>query len=189
MLAEMAYYRGHHIEGRDAASLAALRRRCAGVLRDRLPSVATATDRLTADELTEALLDSLRFAPYVDAAPTLARLRDAGLRLAAVSNWDCSLGNVLGELGLSGALDAVIVSAVAGAAKPDERIFRAALEAVRCESQHAVFVGDSPDVDVEGAQAAGLRAVLLDRHGVASNGPWERISSLAELPQLVTAGA
>jgi HAD superfamily hydrolase (TIGR01509 family) len=185
MLAEMAYYRRHHIEGRDAASLAELRRRCAAVLHDCLPG----TDRLTTDELTEALLDSLRFVPYPDAAPTLARLRVAGLRLAVVSNWDCSLGNVLAGLGLAGALDAVIVSATAGAAKPDERIFRAALEAVRCESQDAVFVGDSPDVDVEGAQAAGLRAVLLDRHRLASDGPWERIFSLAELPELVTAGA
>ena len=186
MLAEMAYYRAHHIEGRDAASLAALRRRCATVLRERLP----AAEGLTIDELTEALLDSLRFVPHADAAPTLARLRAAGLRLAVVSNWDCSLGNVLAELGLAGALDAVIVSASTGAAKPDARIFHAALEAVRCEPRQAVFVGDSPDVDVEGAQAAGLRALLLDRRrSPAGDGPWERIFSLAELPELVTAGA
>ena len=39
MLAEMAYYREHHMEGRDAASLAELRRRCAGVLREQLPEL------------------------------------------------------------------------------------------------------------------------------------------------------
>src|SRR5881396_2651012 len=64
MLVEMAYYRAHHQEGSDQASLADLRRRCALVLRERLPQTAA----VAVDDLTEALLDSLRFAPYPDAA-------------------------------------------------------------------------------------------------------------------------
>jgi putative hydrolase of the HAD superfamily len=178
MLAEMAFYRAHHHEGRDEPSLAELRRRCALVLRERLPATAT----LSVQELTDALLDSIRFTPFQDAAPTLAELRAAGLRLAVVSNWDCSLRAVLGSLGLAAAVDAVVVSAEVGYRKPDPRIFKAALEQLGCAPGKALLVGDSLETDVLGARAAGLRALLLDRTGGA--GDAESISSLAELVAL-----
>jgi putative hydrolase of the HAD superfamily len=181
VLAEMSFYRAHHHEGRDEASLAELRRRCALVLGERLPAAAA----LSAEELTEALLDSLRFTPFPDAAPALAQLRAAGLRLAVVSNWDCSLTAVLGGLGLAAAVDAIVVSAEVGARKPDPRIFRVALEQLGCEAGKALFVGDSLETDVLGARAAGLRALLLDR---TANAPGEHgaesIASLAELVAL-----
>jgi 2-haloalkanoic acid dehalogenase type II len=196
ILAEMAYYRSHHQEGRDAATLAELRRRCALVVREHLP----ATAQLSLDELTDVLLDAIRFAPFPDAAPTLAELREAGFRLAAVSNWDCSLRSVLAEVGLAGALDAVIVSAEAGAAKPDPAIYRAALGKIRCGTEEALFVGDSLETDVAGAEAAGVRALLLDRaaaegadggvgsglgSGLGSGVDVERIFSLSDLLELL----
>src|SRR5689334_16983320 len=75
--AEIAYYRGHLDEGRDAASLADLRRRCAEAMRPALPAPARDAP---AGLLTEALLASLRFRAYDDAAPALRRLRAAGAR-------------------------------------------------------------------------------------------------------------
>jgi putative hydrolase of the HAD superfamily len=183
MLAEMGFYRAHHHEGRDEASLRELRGRCASVLRDHLP----ATGGLSVGELTDALLDSLRFAPFPDAAPALAKLRAAGFRLAVVSNWDCSLRSVLGELGLAGAVDAIVVSAQAGARKPDPRIFQVALEQLGCEQGNALFVGDSLQTDVVGARAAGLRAVLLDRAGRGHAD--EEIVSVRSLTELVALAA
>ena len=185
MLAEMAYYRSNHQDGRDEASLADLRRRCALVVRERMP----ATEALSLEELTEAMLDSIRFTPFPDAASTLAELREAGLRLAAVSNWDCSLRSVLAEVGLAGALDAVVVSAEVGAGKPDPAVFEAALEAIRCGSEESLFIGDSLETDVAGAASAGIRALLLDRSADGETGAdgddIERIFSLADLPELV----
>jgi putative hydrolase of the HAD superfamily len=188
MLAEMAYYRSHHRKGADETSLVELRRCCALVLRDELPRTAA----LSVEELTEALLDSLRFTPFPDAAPALAALRAAGLRLAVVSNWDCSLRSVLAELGLAGAVDAIVVSAEAGALKPEAAIFRSALEQLRREPHEAVFVGDSLETDVYGARAAGLRALLLDRNGVAGAAApdeVERVFTLHEVVELVEARA
>jgi HAD superfamily hydrolase (TIGR01549 family) len=187
MLAEMAYYRVHHQDGGDQSSLADLRRRCALVLQDQLPQAAS----LSVEEMTEALLDSLRFTPFPDAAPALAALRAAGLRLAVVSNWDCSLRSVLAELGLAGAVDAIVVSAEAGALKPDAAIFLAALEQLRREPHEAVFVGDSLETDVLGARAAGLRALLLERGGAGAPGAdgVERVFSLHEVVELVEARA
>jgi putative hydrolase of the HAD superfamily len=184
MLAEIGYYRSHHQLGSDERSLAELRRDCALVLRERLPQTAA----LEVDALTEVLLDCLRFSPYPDAAPALAALRAAGLRLAVVSNWDCSLPQVLAGLGLAGALDTIAVSARVGALKPDPAIFQAALVELRCDPDEALFVGDSLETDVLGAQAAGLRALLLERGTAGADGSdVERISSLADLTELVAA--
>jgi putative hydrolase of the HAD superfamily len=180
VLAEMSYYREHHAEGADADRLADLRRRCAAVLRERLP----AAGGLGLDELNEVLLDSLRFSPFADAAPTLATLRGAGLRLAVVSNWDCSLPGVLSQVGLGAAVDEIVVSAEAGSTKPEPRIYELALERLRCAPEEAIFVGDSLETDVAGAHAAGVRAILINRSGAAETGV-ETIASLADLPALV----
>jgi putative hydrolase of the HAD superfamily len=185
MLAEMSYYREHHREGRDAASLAELRGRCAGVLRAELPAAAG----LPEDALVDALLDSIVFTPYPDAAPALGVLRSLGLRAAVVSNWDCSLGSVLEELGLGGLLNAIVTSAEAGAAKPDPVIFQAALQEVQCPAENALYVGDSPETDIAGARAAGIRAVLIDRSISWGDRDADTIPSLQGLPELIPAGA
>ncbi len=187
MLVEMSYYRAHHMEGRDEASLAALRARCTEVLRERLPAAA---GRLPAADLTEALLSSLRFRPYPDAAPALGRLRLLGIRSAVVSNWDVSLRGVLGEIGLGGLVDDVVVSAEAGVAKPAPGIFELALRRLRCEARKALFVGDSPETDIAGARSAGVRAVLVDRAAtVADQEGVERIFTLEHLDKLLAAPA
>jgi putative hydrolase of the HAD superfamily len=184
MLAEMAYYKAHHHEGVDPPSLEDLRRRCAAVLRDRLPGVATVPE----DDLVEPLLASLRFRPYPDAAPALGRLRLLGVRAAVVSNWDVSLRGVLAEVGLGGLADHIVVSAEVGARKPDPVILEAALRRLRCPAGKALMVGDSPETDVAGAQAAGVRPVLLDRAGTAADTPGvERIFTLEGLDELVRA--
>jgi putative hydrolase of the HAD superfamily len=187
MLAEMAYYRAHHMEGRDESSLRDLRARCAAVLAESLPPAAR---RLSAEELTEALMRSIRFSPYADAAPALGRLRLLGVRSAIVSNWDVSLRGILGEIGLGGLVDHIVVSAEAGVAKPAPGIFDAALGRLRCPPRRALFVGDSPETDIAGALGAGVRAVLVDRAG---RGPVqegvERIPTLENLEELLAAPA
>jgi putative hydrolase of the HAD superfamily len=181
MLAEMAYYRAHHREGFDEPSLAALRSRCAQVVREGVPPLR----ELPLESVTELLLDSLRFEPFPDAAPALAVLRTARVRTAVVSNWDCSLPEVLAGVGLGGAVDAIVTSAEVGAAKPEPGIFEAALERIGSRPDRALFVGDSPETDVLGAREAGIAAVLLDRSASADNESGEVIFSLAELPGLV----
>lgn len=190
---EVLYYRAHHDRGRDAASLAALRRDCAGVIARRLGG-----DTPPPCRLAEHLVASLRFRLMPDARPALDELRDAGVRLAVVSNWDCSLPQVLAGLGVADRFDAVSVSAVVGAAKPDARIFRHALDRLGVAPGEALHCGDRARYDCAGARAAGLRAVLVDRSGAAGATPaprpaesagaerdCPRIPSLAALPALV----
>ncbi|MGH2983539.1 MAG: HAD family hydrolase [Solirubrobacterales bacterium] len=166
--AEMDYYREHAHEGRDAASLADLRRRCAALL----------SRKLEVEVSAEELVESVRMNAYPDAVPALTGLRERGLRLAAVSNWDCSLGRVLERCGLAGLLAGAVSSAEAGARKPDPAIFGAALELVGCEPAEALHVGDTREEDLAGARATGIRALLLDRHGDDGD-----ISSLAQIEE------
>jgi putative hydrolase of the HAD superfamily len=173
--AEIAYYRAHLHEGRDAASLADLRRRCAAAM----------APVLGFDPGVEVLLAALRFHAYPDAAPALRELRARGLRLVVVSNWDASLHERLEQTGLAPLVDAAVASAEIGHAKPDGAIFAHALELAGAPPDAAVHVGDSPDADVAGALAAGLRAVLVARDGaVAAPAGVPVIGSLAELPPL-----
>src|SRR4051794_23438216 len=180
--AEIAYYRAHLDEGRDAASLADLRRRCAEAMR---PALAPPLRDTAGEVLTAALLGALRFSAYPDAAPALRRLRAAGWSLVVVSNWDASLEERLAETGLAGLVDGAVASAVVGAAKPDPLIFTRALELVGARPQASLHVGDTPEADVAGALAAGIAPVLIDRDGsAAAPDGVPVIRSLAELPAL-----
>jgi putative hydrolase of the HAD superfamily len=173
--AEMSYYRAHLNDGRDAESLVALRRRCAEVLSDALPSHARRGD------LVEVLMASLRFSAFPDAAPALEALRGRGVRLIVVSNWDCSLPDVLARVGLAPLLDGVVVSAVVGERKPSPAIFEHALSVAGAPAESAVHVGDNVVEDVEGARAAGIEAVLVRRDGRAGPPGVRTIASLEEL--------
>jgi len=176
--AEIAYYRAHLHEGSDPESLAGLRTRCAAAMSDALPGISVAV-------LLDALLASLRFFAYPDVAPTLKALRSAGIRTVVVSNWDWSLHERLAETGLAPLVDGALASAEIGSAKPDGEIFRAALEFAGVGPDEAWHVGDTPEADVEGARAAGLRPVLIARDGGALPGVIV-VRSLSELIPLAT---
>jgi putative hydrolase of the HAD superfamily len=165
--AEIAYYRAHHDSAYDAASLALLRERCAQVLRGALARAGTDTAALAPDELRDALLAALRFRPFDDVPAALAELRAAGHRLVVVSNWDVSLHDMLRTTGLAALVDGAISSAEAGERKPAPGIFRRALQLAGAGAGEppGLHAGDSLELDVGGARAAGMRAVLVARAG------------------------
>jgi len=159
--AEIAHYRAHHAAASDAAGLARLRADCTQVLARNLPP---AVGTIGPDELQDALLSSLRFTAYPEVPRVLQELRDQGVPLVVVSNWDVSLHGVLEATGLVGFFAGVITSAEHGAAKPDASIFAAGLAlAGGVEPGQAVHVGDDLEADVAGARAAGLTPVLVSR--------------------------
>ncbi len=100
-----------------------------------------------------------------DAEAALLRARRAGLAAGVVSNSNGAIRGILERLGLARHLDFVLDSSEVGVEKPDPRIFQLALARAGVAPAEAVYVGDLYSVDVLGARAAGLPAVLLDPGG------------------------
>jgi putative hydrolase of the HAD superfamily len=92
----------------------------------------------------------------------LERGARAGLRYGVVSNSEGRLAELLDAVGLGRFLEVVIDSGRAGVQKPDPRIFLLATDAMGVAPSEAIYAGDVPHVDVDGARAAGLGAVLVD---------------------------
>lgn len=88
-------------------------------------------------------------------------VRDRGMRVAVVSNWDLGLRPLLTSMGVLSWIDALVVSAEEGIEKPDPRIFQRACARLGVEPRRALHVGDSPSADVVGARAAGCAALLF----------------------------
>ena len=178
-LAEIAYYLDHHLEGSDPERLERLRDRCAEEMRRAL-----GIDGLDHATARRAMLGSLEFTAYPDVLPALGELRERGVALVVASNWDCSLPSWLAPTGILDLVDGVVTSAEVGEAKPSPRVFERALAVARVSPAEALHVGDKVDNDVQGAAAAGVRAVLLQREGDPPAGV-ETIRSLPELLALL----
>jgi len=126
---------------------------------------------------------------YPDAAPALQALARRGLELGVVSNFDSRLYEILIGLGIDRYFESVTISSFAGAAKPSSKIFQRALQKHGISPGEAVHVGNSFQDDVQGAAAAGLFSVLLDRQGEEATHPDQvTIKSLSDLLELLGGG-
>ncbi len=94
--------------------------------------------------------------------PALERAREAGLRLGIISNSEGQLVRLLERLELATPFEVVIDSGVVGLSKPDPAIFHRAAEALKLPPRACLYAGDIPDVDVRGAQDAGMAGALVD---------------------------
>jgi putative hydrolase of the HAD superfamily len=161
---------------------------------ERIFQVPLANDRAVALALCERFLAPI-FAVgrvYDDTFPALARLRAAGIRTAIVSNapwgsppelWRAELQ----RLGLSTAVDAVVMCGDVGWRKPAPAIFHHAMSKLGCSAAECVFVGDDLRWDVEGSAAVGMRPVLVDRDGRHRDYTGERVADLTTLLTVVGA--
>ncbi|HEU4955867.1 MAG TPA: HAD-IA family hydrolase [Gemmatimonadales bacterium] len=119
----------------------------------------------------------------------LDRLRAAGLRLGVISNSDGRVEEALRAAGIDDRFDVILDSALVGVEKPDPAIFRAALAALDVGPGEALYVGDLYDVDVVGARAAGIEAVLLVTDAAELGPECRRVDSLVALADdLLTGG-
>lgn len=117
--------------------------------------------------------------PEVPAALAMLQKR---FRLGVVSNANGTVRAKFERLGLAGRFEVIVDSHEEGVEKPDPRLFRIALERMGARASETAYVGDLYHVDVAGARAAGLLAVLLDPHGFHADKPCRRVARLADLP-------
>jgi putative hydrolase of the HAD superfamily len=122
---------------------------------------------------------------FPDAAQTLSSLRASGLKLGLITNGSVRMQSAkLACLNLSPMLDTILISDAEGISKPKRQIFDRALERLNITSAGAVFVGDHPEIDIAGAQAAGIRAIW--RREPSESRVVEADAAIEELGDLLT---
>jgi HAD superfamily hydrolase (TIGR01509 family) len=119
------------------------------------------------------------------ASKALDRLHAMGLQLVVVSNADGTVEALFEELGLRHLFKHVVDSGVVGFEKPDPRIFRHALDLSGAAPDRTLHVGDVYDVDVAGARATGIHALLLDPFDDWKNIDCARLPDLAALAAIM----
>jgi putative hydrolase of the HAD superfamily len=146
-------------------------------LKQVLPGLGCDVDDDRLDQLVDAdrqLLQDL-VVLHEDTEPFLEAMRTKGVRTAFVSNCADNTRPLLTGLGLSALVDAVVLSCEVGAAKPDPRIYKIALDRLGVDAHEALLVDDQQRF-CDGAKTVGMHAVLLDRVGDAGH-----IAGLADL--------
>jgi len=113
--------------------------------------------------------------------PALAALRARGHRIVVVSNANGKLRHLFERVGLIESVDALFDSCDEGVEKPDPRFFNIALERTGSTPETTIHVGDLYHVDVVGARAAGIQAVLVDAANLYEGCDCPRIRSLGGL--------
>ncbi|WP_410769147.1 HAD family hydrolase [Fontibacillus sp. BL9] len=127
------------------------------------------------------------------AEDALQACRSLGLKLGIITNGFSHLQHgKIDLLNLRGHFDAIVVSGDIGIKKPDERIYRIALERLGVAAEETIIVGDHPQNDIWGAARVGIRGVwLLRKHAwfeeLEGGAPWRIINELNEVAPLLQA--
>jgi putative hydrolase of the HAD superfamily len=122
---------------------------------------------------------------YPEVLDTVAALKQRGLRLSVISNFDSRLVKILHGLGAGACFDWIFVSSRIGYAKPEPQIFHVALQHHKVAPDYGLHVGDSEINDRQGAQKAGLRGVLVDRRSPLDLTDPDRITTLKSILNLI----
>jgi putative hydrolase of the HAD superfamily len=139
-----------------------------------------------ADVLFEAYLSAYEplCAPFADVQTCLSALH--GLAMGIVSNGET--GQQWRKLHRSGLLPlfgTVLISEETGLRKPDARAFELAARNLNVTPGECAFVGDNPDADYRGSEAAGMLPILIDREGNAAGRGLRAVACLDDVPALL----
>jgi putative hydrolase of the HAD superfamily len=153
-----------------------------------LEDLGVAADGLT-DRLHEEFTKLENYVLFEDVRPTIRALQDAGIGLGIVSNFEAWLEEWFGVHDLLESFPVRVISGLEGIEKPDERIYRLALERSGVAAADAVYVGDNPEFDVDPPAALGMYPVLVDRRGRHPDHEGARVTDLRDLVPLLEAQA
>ena len=158
--------------------------------RDVLAGLGHTGDGHLVEALFEAFSDPATYRLFDDVRPALEELAGRGLKLGVVSNFEPWLADILALQEVDHLFATVAISGVLGVAKPDPRIFEAALAGAGADPSATVHVGDQPANDVAAARAVGITPVLIDRFArYPEPDDAHRVEDLAGLVQLVKVNA
>src|SRR5262245_7637375 len=115
---------------------------------------------------------------FDDVVPCLERLKQRGLMIGIISNWDERLRPLLEALRLAQSFDTIVISCEHGCCKPSHQIFGRARDLLALPPSAVLHVGDNVEDDFAGARAVGFNVLLLNRDGKTAG---SEIASLRDL--------
>ena len=144
-----------------------------------------------ADELAERYCTERRARQeaFADVVETLSELRKSHALGLVTNGAACLQREKLAAAGLENEFEAVVVSADLGVGKPDPIVFERALKALNVSPDRAAMVGDSVVHDMDGARAACIPTVWINRGGHATRperAEPREISTLRDLPAVLS---
>ena len=125
--------------------------------------------------------ESWRIFEDVAASKIFEKLKERGVVLGIISNWDSRLPKTLENLGLKDHFDFILASTVVGSAKPNRKIFDEALRLSGVSAHEACHIGDELPTDIAGAQDSGIDAIWIDRKNRQEKAKVPTIRSFMEL--------
>ncbi|MFA6268621.1 MAG: HAD family hydrolase [archaeon] len=106
--------------------------------------------------------DKIRY--YPEAEEVLKKLKSEGYKLALLSNTESvHASEIVKKLSFEKYFDALCFSFEIGAIKPDEKVFRCALNELKIKPSEALMVGNSLRSDIGGAQKVGMHTCWINR--------------------------
>lgn len=121
--------------------------------------------------------------------PLLEQLKGR-MKLGLITNGlSCLQREKIAGSGLAEYFETIVVAGDVGQAKPHPRVFQTALDKLRVAPSETCMVGNSVKGDIGGAQALGIRAILVDRGDIHapddSIEPDAVIGHLEQLPHVL----
>jgi putative hydrolase of the HAD superfamily len=123
---------------------------------------------------------------FPDTVVTLSDLRERGLNLAVISNWDRRLPHILAGLDLDRFFSVVTVSSLEGVEKPAPEIFWRTARRLGVRPEETLHVGDSLREDYQGASHARCASLLVDRQRLFVGEGVRRVDSLVDVVALIS---
>ena len=138
------------------------------------------------DDVYDQFRDSRGWRLFPETREVLEDLKNRGLRLGVISNFDSRVYTVMRSLDILSFFNAVTISSEVGYAKPHPGIFQAAGRALDTAADHILLVGDSLIDDVQAGALAGMTTVLIDRRNKYPNlSAFPRVSDLRQILPLL----
>lgn len=122
-----------------------------------------------------------RITLYDDVVPALRTLRRAGFCLGTLTNGNADVQ----RLGLGQLFDFSLTAAATGKAKPHPRMFEEACRRAGVAAAELAHIGDEPDTDLAGAQAAGVTVIWMNRRGVPADPAIAHHAEVRNMAQLL----
>jgi HAD superfamily hydrolase (TIGR01549 family) len=121
--------------------------------------------------------------PFFETVEMLQYLKDAGFKLGLISNTNPTIQRVLEKYDLLKYFDEAVFSYKEGILKTDPDLFNRLIERMQVSKEDVVMIGDSIQTDILGANAANVRAILIDRMNKRDFNP--KIRNLRDLKGLI----